>query len=253
MLDPKKKALLATLVFFAVFFFATANIVHEKRKSAPSDDVVVADSPIIFYYGYSCPHCEIVEEYLDENDIASKVRFSKKEVYKNKANAAEAIEKAAQCGIGADELGVPFLWDGENCYIGDQNIIDFFKKEVEEKGESGSEAVTDTISLSVGQKEDSGTAETPVVTDTVFYYGVSCPHCKVVEEYIETNRVGEKISFARKEISQVPENQRDFIVKASGCGIASESLGVPMLYFAGECYLGEDEIINFFKGKSNEG
>ncbi len=258
MLDSKKKAILATFVFFAVFFFTTATINHEKRKSAPSDDVIVADSPIVFYYGYNCPHCEIVEKYLDENDIASKVGFSKKEVYKNKANAAEAIEKAAQCGIGADKLGVPFLWDGESCHIGDRDIIDFFKRLISEAEKSDAEEAADGEQAAPQDAAAAVVEELPAkkiipaAADGVLFYGANCPHCKTVEEYIETNRVGEKIAFARKEVSKAAENREDLIAKAAACGLKPERLSVPILYFEGRCYLGEDEIINFFKGKINE-
>lgn len=260
MLDSKKKAILATFVFFAVFLFATATINHEKRKNAPSNDVIVTDSPIVFYYGYNCPHCELVEKYLDENNVASKVKFSKKEVYKNPANAAEAIDRAAQCGIGADELGVPFLWDGANCYVGDQNIIDFFSKKVQETEKSGSGAAEEAAAQAsvpaaspAAQTAAEGAQETASpVAGAMLYYSASCPHCKVVEEYIETNRVEEKFRFARKEISQVAANQQDFIAAASDCGVAPESLGVPMLYAEGRCYLGQEPIINFFKEKTDE-
>ena len=38
-------------------------------------------------------------------------------------------KKAAGCGLDTSQgLGVPFFFDGKNCLVGDQNIIDFFQK-----------------------------------------------------------------------------------------------------------------------------
>jgi|GEM_PF-530679 glutaredoxin len=261
MFKSKKLALLSTAFFLIVLSFAAATIRHEKEKSSPPADVIVADSPIVFYYGYNCPHCELVEEYLEKNGVAEKVKFSKKEVYKNKDNAAEAVEKAGLCGISADKLGVPFLWDGERCYMGDQNIMDFFDRKMAEAEKTGEVQAADAA-LAAAAESSAGAADAGTIADksapvsagmdAVLYYSESCPHCKIVEEYIETNHVGEKIKFAQKEISQTAENREDFIAKAGGCGIAKENMGVPMLYLSGKCYLGEQEIINFFKEKTNE-
>jgi len=133
MIKINKKLLVSTVLFFVVLLFATATIIKEKEKNAPSLDVIVTDSPIVFYFGVSCPHCKLVEQYLTENKVAEKVRFSMKEVYENKNNANEAFAKAELCGISKNKLGVPFLWDGEKCYMGDENIINFFKEKLNEK------------------------------------------------------------------------------------------------------------------------
>jgi len=36
--------------------------------------------------------------------------------------------KAKICELPTDSIGVPFLWDGKDCLIGDQDIINFFKQ-----------------------------------------------------------------------------------------------------------------------------
>lgn len=82
---------------------------------------------IVLYYGEGCPHCAKVEEFIKENKIEEKVQFARKEVWYNQINAAELGEKAKICGLKTDTVGVPFLWDGSKCLIGDQDIINFFK------------------------------------------------------------------------------------------------------------------------------
>ena len=82
---------------------------------------------VIFFYGNTCPHCTNVENYLKENP--SKIKFRKLEVFENRENAALMTKYAQNCGLNLDNLGVPFLYDGKNCLTGDQDIINWFKKQ----------------------------------------------------------------------------------------------------------------------------
>lgn len=97
------------------------------------DDKVVEDvtaDQVIFYYGIGCPHCEKVEEYIDQNNVHEKVSFESKEIYENQENAKELRRTAAKCDIAAENVGVPLLWTGEKCLIGDKDIIAFFEEKV---------------------------------------------------------------------------------------------------------------------------
>jgi len=98
----------------------------EKRSTLQED----SNSPIIVFTGDGCPHCEIVKDFLVENDISSKVGFQFKEVWYNRDNAKIMEEKANICQISQEQLGVPMLFDGSSstCLIGDPDIIDFFKQ-----------------------------------------------------------------------------------------------------------------------------
>lgn len=133
MIKIDKRVLIPTAVFLIVFLFATATIAKQMQTANTSLDVIRTDTPIVFYFGVTCPHCKEVEKFIEENGVAEKVKFSQKEVYKNKENANEALEKAAICGIAKDKLGVPFLFDGEKCYVGKDKIIDFFNEKINEK------------------------------------------------------------------------------------------------------------------------
>jgi len=74
-----------------------------------------------------------VEEYIEKNKARDKISFAQKEVYYNQSNAKELEAKAEICGMPADSIGVPFLWDGEKCLIGDQDIIEFFNQKINGK------------------------------------------------------------------------------------------------------------------------
>jgi len=84
---------------------------------------------MILFYGDTCPHCEVVEEFIAENNIKEKIQFKELEVYNNKANAQLLYKKATSCGLDVEQgVGVPFFFDGKNCLLGNKDIIDFLSK-----------------------------------------------------------------------------------------------------------------------------
>ena len=129
----KNKILIPTILFAVVLIFSFFALSQEKDKNQISTNETVAEEgqsadQIILFYGDGCPHCAIVEEYIKENSIGDKISFAQKEVYYNQNNAKELEAKAKICGMPTDSMDVPFLWDGEKCLIGDENIINFFKQ-----------------------------------------------------------------------------------------------------------------------------
>ncbi len=90
--------------------------------------ILIANQPkTILFYGDVCPHCKNVEDYLEKNP--SNIKYRHLEVYRNKQNASLMNSKAKACGLESDSIGVPFLFDGKNCLIGDQDIINWFKQQ----------------------------------------------------------------------------------------------------------------------------
>jgi len=92
----------------------------------PKTDV----SGIILFYGDDCSHCKIVEDFLTANKVEEKVKITKLEVFNNKDNAQVLLERAQACGLPTDQVGVPFLWDGKTCLIGDPDVIKFFQDKI---------------------------------------------------------------------------------------------------------------------------
>ena len=135
-----KKVIVSTVLFLvalggSIALFARSNAAPPKAPNQGANELVanqenqpVATSAIILFYGNGCPHCALVEQFVAENDIQSKVPFTQKEVYYDRQNANEMALKAAACGMATDSIGVPFLWTGSSCIIGDQPVIDFFKQ-----------------------------------------------------------------------------------------------------------------------------
>lgn len=90
----------------------------------------IGTSEIILFYGDGCPHCEIVEDFIKQNKVEEKVKFTRLEVFNNKDNAKILADRAKSCGLNTDQIGVPFLWNGETCIIGDQDAIKFFQEKI---------------------------------------------------------------------------------------------------------------------------
>lgn len=144
----KNKIIIPTILFIVILVFSIVLLAINKNKETSQKEnkeqteVTVQPTPIqqettpssqekseiILFYGDGCPHCAVVEDYIKENKIKDKISFEEKEVYYNQQNSKELSEKAEKCGMSTDSVGVPFLWDGEKCYIGDQEIISFFEQ-----------------------------------------------------------------------------------------------------------------------------
>jgi len=131
----KNKIIIPTILFAVVLILSFLILLKNKESNLPGnnafgDNPKKEQSQIIFFYGIGCPHCAKVEEFIKENQIEKTIPFVKKEIYFNRQNAKELEEKAKICEIPENEVGVPFLWDGEKCFLGDVDIINFFKEKI---------------------------------------------------------------------------------------------------------------------------
>ena len=111
------------IVLAGLFYFGYTSGNLQKIFFKPK----VEASGTILFYGNGCSHCENVDKFIKENNVEDKIKFTKLEVFNNKENANILVEKANACGLPTDKIGVPFLWDGNNCISGDVDIIKFFQ------------------------------------------------------------------------------------------------------------------------------
>ncbi|HNX10545.1 MAG TPA: hypothetical protein PKI61_00110 [bacterium] len=88
-----------------------------------------------------------------------------------------------------------------------------------------------------------------VDTKPILFFKTSCPHCQNVEEFITQNQIREQYSFSEVEVNGDRSNAQLFSDKSKECKLDQNNLGVPMFYADGQCYLGDEDIINYFKQK----
>lgn len=100
---------------------------HSTSGSQEQNDVS-NETDIIYFYGEECPHCHEVLKFLDENKITEKVNYEKKEVWHNKENSKQMMEKVEQCGLSKSQIGVPFLYAEGECFVGTPDVLGFFSE-----------------------------------------------------------------------------------------------------------------------------
>ncbi len=81
----------------------------------------------------------------------------------------------------------------------------------------------------------------------VLYYGQECPHCHEIIEYLNSNKVSEKINYDTKEVWHNQQNQAEMMEKVKVCKLNPQEVGVPFLYAEGECYMGTPDVEAYFK------
>lgn len=122
-MDKKTIIIIVAVILLGAAFWALQSGFFFKNENPVS-----SPEGVILFYGEGCPHCKNVEDFLVQNNIKDKVEFTELEVYHNEANQKILLEKVNACGVDTSNVGIPFLWDGENCIIGDQDIINFFSQ-----------------------------------------------------------------------------------------------------------------------------
>jgi len=125
--------IIGVIVVVAVIFVG----VYLKNPNSPGVSVSPAPLPEgnVLFFGDGCPHCKNVDDFVVQNNIEEKVPFTRLEIpYGGKtspeleSNAALIAQLAGRCNIDASNgVGIPFLWDGQNCTVGDEPVINFFK------------------------------------------------------------------------------------------------------------------------------
>lgn len=86
--------------------------------------------------------------------------------------------------------------------------------------------------------------------DPVYFYGNTCPKCKDIQDFIDKNKIEEKVTIIKKEVYSNQSSALMLSKVAEKCGIPSSEIGVPFLYFEGKCLIGEPNIREFLSNKA---
>lgn len=130
------------VLFSVVLFIASVAVVVPF--------VQATDQPAIyFFYGNGCPHCSVVEEYFEKEDMYSRYPIQKREIYFDRDNAAlfEILLKRAGYEGSA---GVPTVIMGTTVIQGDKPIINAFVREADFYLQNGPETGETEISTKSG-------------------------------------------------------------------------------------------------------
>lgn len=90
----------------------------------------------------------------------------------------------------------------------------------------------------------------PVVTfkknSFIYFYGNTCPHCAELNQWLSKNQIDKKLKFEKKEVYQNQTNANLLQKAAIACGLNTNSIGVPFVYYEGRCFVGSDEAKKIF-------
>jgi len=90
----------------------------------------------------------------------------------------------------------------------------------------------------------------PAEGEIVLYWGTTCPHCKVLKEWMAEKKIEEKVKVILKEVYENRTNQKELMAVAGKCGIVANQVGVPLLYAEGKCMIGTDPIESYLSQKA---
>ena len=81
------------------------------------------------------------------------------------------------------------------------------------------------------------------------FFSTRCAHCDKVDAYFQKNNIFEQYNIEKKNTGNAKSAQ-EFNKICRDKGIPIDERGVPMLYFEGQCIMGDTSIINFFEGNT---
>lgn len=109
----------ASLAILVLFIAGALTYSVVRGKSQPAGNLSL-------YVMQDCPHCEIIKNYMAENNILDKYSIEIKDTGESIKNYNELMLYSTNCGLDLAVVGVPFLYESGNCYMGEDEIIDYF-------------------------------------------------------------------------------------------------------------------------------
>lgn len=127
------KKIISIIVIVAILF-GFFKLLSQKPSSVINNNSALQNDLVLFY-GSTCPHCKVVEEFIKTNKIDEKLKIGQLEVYENKDNAktmASIVQKVCPDQLTEQGIAVPFLVDTKNnqCIVGDTPINDYLTNQV---------------------------------------------------------------------------------------------------------------------------
>ncbi len=222
-----KKIIISLLILLA---FSAINI-NQTNGAALTDS-----SQNYLFYGDGCGHCVAVEKYFDENNIDEEYQVERKETWKNSENKALFNQICEENNI--TRRGVPTLFFEDEILIGDTPIINFFENKKPTPVPAQEETrISEPIILAEQESKN------------CLFFSAGCAHCGKVDKYFQENNILEQHNIEKKNISGDAECAQEFNKICQDNGIPLGKRGIPMLYFEGQCLMGDTPIIDFFKNK----
>ena len=125
----------------------------------------------------------------------------------------------------------------------------YFAKSKSTKNDSPTNQTAQSTTPETKTIEQPSLPDTPLVTEAIFFYGSTCPHCKKVEQFFSDYQMNKRVKFEQKEVYSDKNNAQLMTEKQALCkGLSEDDKGgVPFLYAPNKCLVGDQPIIDYFK------
>jgi len=122
--------LIIITIIVGFYFLTSKKPASLTQENSSSQNNSALPNDFILFYGSTCPHCKIVEEFISTNQIDQKLKISQLEVYENESNKttfSKMVQQICPDQISDSGLPVPFLIDqvDKKCTIGDTPITEY--------------------------------------------------------------------------------------------------------------------------------
>ena len=128
-ITPKaKKAIIWFLVINILLSGAIYYISANHQEVIQNTSINVSNNnSILLFFSPTCSHCKLVEEFIQNNSLDSKLNITRENVWLPEA-AQKYVKLANSCKIPEINRGVPMLHYNKTCYIGDVDSINILKQ-----------------------------------------------------------------------------------------------------------------------------
>lgn len=85
---------------------------------------------LTLYTSKRCPHCQVVDQFIQANNLHAKLDFQEKKLESHKRYIRELVRVVRFCGYQTNQLPIPVLWTGttKTCIVGERDIIHYFSQ-----------------------------------------------------------------------------------------------------------------------------
>ncbi len=109
---------------FSLSFFGAACNPPIPENSMPTS-VNQKNASIEIFTSETCPHCVAVKKEIADKGWDKTLPLTIKQLDNDRTNQQLVMEHAAVCRLPQDNIQVPFLWDGQRCLMGQEQISSY--------------------------------------------------------------------------------------------------------------------------------
>lgn len=95
----------------------------QPLPQVPTTTTDYGEGPIYIYTSEQCAYCSTVENAVVKGQVNRKLPVVFREISRDEQNALEMLAVTQKCGLNIAKIGVPFLYDGQNCLEGTDKIM----------------------------------------------------------------------------------------------------------------------------------